>query len=349
MSVDTIVKLNELADKGEAGIKSCQTLLNTANSLANKEGERVTKNNKIDGYRATDKNRYSEFKSKFDSHYQDWEHRRGDFSSHNTKDHNEDFWSDQCEWRPGNGVCTAHVNTNGWMDSECQQQARRLGRPYSDDYRATGDRRGCNAGDFWDGCMGKSDDGYSRKQRWLCRRTDQSKNQANINWQNSKPNMSGWCKGQTNPTSACKDTAECNSTTIDWCTYSNSNDYPPAQSYPYDNTSFTKDLPNLDCCVNVNASAGDQENVRQSCQKTLDDAQQKLSSPPGPSPSPSPSLSPSPSPSPSLSTLSSSIISVSSSQSDKDKQMRYVMIAIIICILLFISISAIFILMDSDE
>jgi hypothetical protein len=195
--------------------------------------------------------------------FDDWQNTRGNYSQYKDKDFKQDFWSNNCQDRPGGGVCTANVSSNGNMDGDCKNQAKSQNLPYSDGWAATGDRRGCSGGNFWDGCTGSSDNSYSRKQKWLCRRTDDSIRVANAAWQQAKPAAFS----EPEPIDGMGDYAH----------------KEPIAS-----------AGNVECCANIVNVNGNPSDVAQSCSQQITQIIANLNSNPAPVAAPAPAPAPAP-------------------------------------------------------
>lgn len=146
-----------------------------------------------------------------------------------------------------------------------------------------------------------------RKSNWQCILKSDNSNQGSIRigWGHTEGDA-GWacnnwrvgrCNGDTcrateiqdiegKPGPVCKD-GEAN---INWEKDTNDRNYPDNSQYPYNNQE--PKFPQVQCCTNINAVAGTAQNIAQTCQQTLIQAENELDKPGSTSGSPPVSGSP---------------------------------------------------------
>lgn len=268
VSPSNINDLNNLVKQGKESIKSCQDTLNTYTAVINNNKAITNSNNKIASYMSKDRSAFTTLRSKFQDYLKDWENKRGDFakwadivSSVNASFNLDLDWyqcSDMSDHGDTNGACSSTAINRGYYDGG--------GFYASSDYRMSGACPCC-----WRGVR--------------CSRRQGSKDKIMNDYNSVKPNFKTWCNSNLDkvPISECLKDEDglglCPDTNIEFCpdisTMSNQDllDYPAKTQYPFKEET---ELPTLQCCTNIMATAGPSENNSQSCQQTIQQAADKL-------------------------------------------------------------------------
>jgi hypothetical protein len=119
--------------------------------------------------------------------FNQWQNKEGIFSKFKGVDQNNSFYSTVCWSRPATGVCTDNLPASNDTDWQCSNDASNQKLPYASEYKTASGRQGCAIGDFFDGCTGRSDNGYSRGQRWECLRPQTAVDNDTQDYNNAKP------------------------------------------------------------------------------------------------------------------------------------------------------------------
>jgi hypothetical protein len=115
-----------------------------------------------------------------------WTNTTGPYAKFASKDYNTNFWSSNCRYRPGPGICTNTVPSSSDTNTDCQNGAISQKLPYAENSGAwidNGGREPCGGSCY----SGGPTAGWSSGQQVQCSRTQDSINSANTAWKNANP------------------------------------------------------------------------------------------------------------------------------------------------------------------